>query len=298
MLLRRTLASLVLGLAVTAGAASADAPRPSGSKGKAARARIGKVPFRVVKLLPETRQALVFDRDRGAHVLVSEGERLGAFDVVEIDDDQVVLGRDGREVILVVDPDAPQPAAPAVASTRAGEPRSTPLLDPYLDLLDPYGLAAVREVLAPPEQRASMQDTAVVDPYADRAPTVVPAPAAAKPIAPTAAPGSPGDLAIRKEPLSIQRRELEAALADFARLGSEVGFTRVERGVRLGKIASGSYFWTLGLRPGDVATAIDGKPMRGIDDAAAAYARLGSAKQLAIDVDRAGTRGTLRFQLR
>ena len=69
-------------------------------------------------------------------------------------------------------------------------------------------------------------------------------------------------------------------------------------GVRLTTIRAGSYYHTLGLRSGDLVTAIDGAPLRTLDDAAGAYARLGAAKKLTIAIDRAGVRGTLRFALK
>ena len=317
--------SLLVGLAMAgavAPAVAAEGPTPPVSQKKPAKARIGKVPFRVVTLMPDTGQALVFDRDRNAHVLVAVGDRVGGFDITEIEDDHLVVARAGRELVLVVDPQAPQPgpdtvvaprpadpagpADPYAAPAPAAEPKGlAALLDPYLDVLDPYGTAGIREVLAPPDQRVAPAP-AVTDPYAGPTePKVVPAPAAAKPVTPVPAPGSNASAtadgradAIRRDTLTIQRRELEAALADFDKLGKEIGFTRHDRGVRLGKIAGGSYFFTLGLRSGDVVTAIDGKPLRSLDDAAAAYARLGSARQLAIDVDRGTARGTLRFALK
>jgi general secretion pathway protein C len=67
--------------------------------------------------------------------------------------------------------------------------------------------------------------------------------------------------------------------------------------VRLATVPTSSYVWRLGLRPGDVVTAIDGAPLRTLDDAAAAYVRLGSAKKLTIAIERAGATGTLRFAL-
>jgi hypothetical protein len=45
-------------------------------------------------------------------------------------------------------------------------------------------------------------------------------------------------------------------------------------------------------------TSIDGKPLRTLDDAASAYARLGSAQKLAVEVERGNARGTLRFALK
>jgi type II secretory pathway component PulC len=127
-------------------------------------------------------------------------------------------------------------------------------------------------------------------PVATPAPVVTPAPPAPAP--------APAVEVVRVETQTIKRGELSAALADFDRLSKTIGFTRTPTGVRLGKVDAGTYFYGLGLRTGDVVTAIDGAPLRGLDDAAGAYARLGSAKKLALDVERAGARGTLRFALK
>ncbi|MBZ0238192.1 MAG: hypothetical protein K8M05_38130, partial [Deltaproteobacteria bacterium] len=118
---------LALGLCLAAGSARAEAEAPNVSAPQANPApkpkkKLGRVPFRVVKLLPETRQALVYDQDRRAHVLVSEGDTLAGFSVVEVDDDHLVVAREGREVVLVADPRAPQPIAGSVP-----------------DVVDPYG---------------------------------------------------------------------------------------------------------------------------------------------------------------
>jgi len=66
---------LVAGFALTlmSSLAFADAPSPSpvaSASPAAARASVG---LRVVRVLPETHQALLFDRDRGTHVLASIG---------------------------------------------------------------------------------------------------------------------------------------------------------------------------------------------------------------------------------
>jgi hypothetical protein len=284
--------------------ASAEAPTPGVPRSKITKKRLGKMPFRVVKLLPETGQVLVYDQERHAHVLVAEGEVISGFTVVEVDEDSLVVARDGRELVLIADPRAPQLApgvAPAVLDPYAATAPTRPArVDGGLRPIDPYAPAPVREVLAPATQRESLRSADVVDPYAPPTePRVVVAPREAGGLKPTPAPGSPSAPdPIRAGTLAVKRAELEAALSDFTGLGRDIGFVRLPRGVRLGKVASTSYFWKLGLRDGDIVTAIDGKPLRTLDDAASAYARLGSAKALTVDVERGSARGTLRFALR
>lgn len=346
-MLRGSMIALALGLLGGGAWAAGEEPNVQVSQAKPAKKRVGRVPFRVVKLLPETRQALVYDQDRRAHVLVAEGDQLGAFTIVEVDEDSLVVAREGRELVLVVDPRAPRLAADTAPVTLdpytlgvghgvggagggvggagdhvgsngtgvgvgVGVGIGAGVIDPYGPHgappargggpIDPYAPEPAREVLAPPSQRASLVGAGVVDPYAPAAPVeprVVQAPTAAKPLQATPAPGSPSAPdAIRAEALTVKRSELESALGDFERLRKDVGFTALPRGIRLGKVASGSYFWKLGLRDGDIISAIDGKPLRTLDDAAAAYVRLGSAQKLAVDVERGGNRGTLRFVLK
>ncbi len=224
---------------------------------KTSKKRIGRLPFLVVKLLPKTGQALVYYQDLRAHVVIAEGDLIGGFAVVEIEDDHVVVSRDGRELVLAADPRAPQPGPGSISAARDS---STPALRGPQPI-DPYAHGPRHEVPVPTE------------------PTV---------------PTVPTD-ALSGKTMSLERAELEAALSDFTRLNKEVGFVRVARGVKLSKVPAGSYFWTVGLRAGDVVTAIDGTPLRALDDAAAAYSRLGSTRQLAVDVDRGAARGTLRF---
>lgn len=121
-------------------------------------------------------------------------------------------------------------------------------------------------------------------------------PVAAPPAAPP--PAAPAVEAIRLESMTLKRGELASALGDFDSLHKAIGFVRTGTGVRLTTIAPGSYFHGMGLRSGDVVTAINNAPLRTLDDAAAAYARLGSAKKLDLAVVRAGERGTLHFALK
>lgn len=337
MLVGRTVA-IALGLLLAA-APVAQAEGPA----SAPRPRVGKVGLRIEQIFPDTHQALVLDKDTGRHLVVGEGERIGKYEITEIEDDQVVVMVGAREVVLMVDGATPATAAPAPALPPASAPKSE-LLDPYAaapsvvidsgGLLDPYApmmspppvtmgatvgtidpRTPVREVLAPPEQRAST--SAPVDPYS--APTVpvttAPAPATAAPAKPatapapttaTPAPSAPAPVktdaappeALRIDAMNLQRADLTAALADFDKLSQDLGFARLGTGVRLARVPATSYFYRLGFRAGDVVTAIDGAPIRTLDDAAGVYVRLGSAKKLAVEVDRGGAHGTLKFNLK
>jgi S1-C subfamily serine protease len=68
-------------------------------------------------------------------------------------------------------------------------------------------------------------------------------------------------------------------------------------GARIDSIAAESLFARLGLRAGDVVEAVDGRPLRSLDDAATLYARAASARNVTILVQRAGKPVSLRVAI-
>jgi type II secretory pathway component PulC len=283
--MRRSLL-LVLALAAAAPPALAETKAPAKPE-KAKKASLP--PFRLVRILPETHQALLLDKTRGKHVLVDAGEEIGGYEVVEIDVDMVVLARpgDAREFVLVAgeatptarlaDPYAmPEAAAPAPAAP------TTKLLDPYAGILDPYGSDGVQEVQAPPGQRASEEPPK--PPPKTTSPTKVetPAPAAIEP---------------PKTAFSVSRKELDAALSDFSKIGKQVTMSLVDGGVAMKRVAPDSFFHAMGLRDGDLVKKVDGTAIKSLDDAARVYARLGKAKRFEVTLDRAGEPVTLRYTI-
>ncbi|MEZ4398718.1 MAG: PDZ domain-containing protein [Kofleriaceae bacterium] len=327
--------SLLIGLVLVGTAPVWSAGRPvAHAEDRGAPARVGKVGLRVSEVFPESRQALVIDVATGKRVLVGEGDRVGAYQVVEIGDGEVVVRSGARELVLVADaapaarpagPTPPGPLDPYASPTRTGGDVAV-LMGPMP--IDPYAAVApaptgpIREVIAPAAIRAG---GGPVDPYAAVAPTP-PGPAAPPVIAPStppsvvsaqptpsvvsaqptpatptpAAPATPAVTVdkVRVETMTIKRTELSASLGDFDQLARELGFKLTAGGVRVATVREGTYFYRLGLRGGDVITSIDGAPLRGLDDAAGAYARLGSASRLTLGIDRGGAVGTLRFALK
>lgn len=304
----------VLGLAaLLAGPISVAAPAsPAHAEAdtKAKKPRRAAPPYKVVRVLPETTQALLFDKKRGTHVLVGVGHQLPGWAVVEIEDDQVVLTRasDGREFVLVAPGDAGGAGAPGAPATKTPAPVADPyadpaapapgaLLDPYAGVLDPYGSEGVREVRAPEGQRAS-DPPPPESPKADK-PKADP-PKADKPKADppkTDKPAAPPVEAPRDATISISRAELDAALGDFVKIGREVDMAVVAAGIELRRVAAASFFHRMGLRAGDLIKKVDGKVIKNLDDAAGVYARLGKASSFAVELVRAGTTITIRYQI-
>ena len=95
----------------------------------------------------------------------------------------------------------------------------------------------------------------------------------------------------------ISRKELNAALGDFGTLTKDTRLTLGPTGVAFAHVAPASLFARVGLRDGDRVVAINGQPMRSLDDAANLYAQLGTLKQLSFDVVRGSGHVTLRADL-
>src|SRR5215468_11905303 len=114
------------------------APTPPASTGSSEGAR-ARVPFRVVRVMPETRQALLFDRSRNTHVLAEVGGKLDGYTIEDIDDETVSLRRDNQEVVLA----APLHGADRLRNREPVLVRSAPVAIPVPDAgapapIDPY----------------------------------------------------------------------------------------------------------------------------------------------------------------
>jgi S1-C subfamily serine protease len=147
-------------------------------------------------------------------------------------------------------------------------------------------------------------------PAAPASPTPA-APASPTPAAPTvAAPASPSarGAAVRSSDsqsapdaagaIVLTRAEVDAALADFGRLTAALHGSFSAEGVVVGGVSEGTIFQRVGLRAGDVITAVDGTRLRTLDDAANLYARASTAKALTAQVVRGGAPVALRVVIR
>lgn len=160
--------SALLFVALTGSVTLADEAKPADPKPEVSKR---KVPLRVVRLLPETHQVLLFDRTKGTHVVAEVGQDVDGYLVDEIDDDEVTLvSPSGSDVILTA-PDQtwrrraaerkaaagkPVPAAPATDPATGATAQAEPAPeDPYGDSegpKDPYAdpSAAPARSVSPP----------------------------------------------------------------------------------------------------------------------------------------------------
>jgi hypothetical protein len=102
----------------------------------------------------------------------------------------------------------------------------------------------------------------------------------------------------REEARPLSRRKLDAALADFSALARQM---RIERapggGIRILELDRTSFVAEVGLQRGDVVKRVAGHPIDTVDQAAAAYAALGRARQVVVEIERRGAPLRLRYRL-
>lgn len=291
---RMRLCSAVLFVALTGGAAFAGS----------------KVPLRVVRVMPDTHQALLFDKTQGTHVLVEQGKSIDGYLVEDIDEDEVTLvGDSGTEIVLAApdyrhhhDDDKAEkiekkPAAPQ-------DPYASSPQDPYAETPIAVGEGGVRTTEAPSAAAAPTAVRVAEAPTA--APTTAPATVVATPPVPAAPPpateapsaawtsSAPPPIVAADAPIALTRADVNASLANFSKLAGSIHGSFTADGARLDAIAPDSLFAKAGLHNGDVISAVDGQPLKSLDAAASLYARAAGVKTLTLSVIRAAKPLTLR----
>lgn len=146
-----------------------------------------KLMLRVVRVMPESHQALLYDRGRSTHLLAEVGGKVNGYEVEDIDDDTVTLLRDGQEIVLT---------APAREASAEREPRVRPA-------------SAVPTAAHP----ADAQDTAPLDPYGEPALRAADAADAAPSTPQPAALAGAGEVRVAMAPGSTPNPPLHAAAA-------------------------------------------------------------------------------------
>ena len=409
-------ARVLLFLALSGAVAHADDAKPQDPHPADAAASHVKVPLRVVRMLPDTRQALLFDRTKGTHVVVEAGQAVEGYLVDSIDEDEVTLLSDSGTTVVLAAPDPSwrhrrdehatgRPGAEgkrtadgksaAGTAAKSGEPQPA---DPYADVAAGSelgtGADGVRVVEAPdapamaptsvpagspaaigtgedgvrvveaPGAPAAAASAPAAAPVIASAPTIEsdaagsgatgstatismaptssattapsssaqprtaparsssnakidhynagvdalaaaltgePSPAAtgSAPVADapaTAAPAAAGPPAASGGTV-LARADVNAALASFGTLAGSIHGAFTPTGVRVDSVAPGSLFAKAGLQAGDLVSAVDGAPLRSLDDAANLSAKAGTARAVSVAVVRAGKPLTLRVTI-
>jgi hypothetical protein len=304
---------------------SASPPKTEESTPSATPAKPAKFPLRVVKVLPDSEQALLFDKNRGRHILVEIGEAVGDYTVAAIDEDEVTLtGKDLPVEVVLAAPEsrkerrAKKAARDAKAAAAVVEAETATDAAPA----DPYGEEEPREASVEAPIRATQWGTSRTDgaegeksstsPFANMSadaakPSEDVANAGKPPVAKKPAPAPTAEIetadvepavkATAEGPTRLSKKEVSAALDNFAVLAAAIDGSFTQTGLTLEKVQAGSVFAKAGLSAGDVVTAVDGKPLRSIDDAADLYARAGSMKSASVQIVRAGKPQTIRIAI-
>ncbi len=316
----------------SAPAASPPAPTPAPH---AIAGSHGKVSLRVVRILPESGQALLFDKVRNTHVVVEVGSDVAGYTVLAIDDDSITLKVNATTQIVLPAPESASETKPE--SKPESRPATTPRAEPAPGISpnapasasapeDPYADSA--ESSAAVTSKPATRD-APAGPSAPVGPTPSPAPRAAQPrtVGPMAATDPLADSfaqALADDPTAgppdtrtpdgrtpdartpdgaasndvvLTRGEVEEATASFGVLASSIEAVFTPKGARIDAVAQGSLFARAGLRAGDIVTAVNGKPLRTLDDAADLYAFGATARNLVVKVIRGGKPTTLRIAI-
>jgi hypothetical protein len=344
------------------------------------------IPLRVVRILPNTHQALLFDKSRHTHVLAEVGATIAGFHVDEVADDEVILSANGTQFVLAApDTEARHRDDEPLTSgaTRPVDPYAKELATTIAEPVDPYADPAARTVPqasdtaaradarthnTSDESGAQPTDSptpVTPEPVVPTTPTSVPASAAPAPSAvpassapaaagrptptvtaptapapvaspapapaPTSAPEpavptiesstnlghtaspdagrsstesstnvgqtAPPEAVRRSIDTTLSRDDVRIALADFAKLTAAVHGAFTPAGARIDGLAPGSLFAKVGLRTGDVVTAINGQPILSVDDAADLYVHATTTRNLAIQVTRNGKPVTLKVTI-
>jgi hypothetical protein len=154
---------------------------------------------------------------------------------------------------------------------------------------------------APSVSNPSSSAPSVSSPSAPSSASASPATdARANAAAPTArdARSAPAPAAATGEAVLLSRGEVEAALADFARLTASIRGSFSASGVVVDGVGEGTLFQRAGLRAGDVIAAVDGTRLRSLDDAANVYARAAKATAMSAQIVRGGKPMTLHVAIR
>ncbi len=173
------LVSAFLFVALTGSAVLAEDAKPADPQPEVTTATKKKVPYRVVKILPETGQVLLFDRNHATHVVAEPGQVLDGYTVDEIDEDEVTLLADsGASVILTAPPPPPkkrtakaQPVDPYADSGAASDGATAATIDGAT--AEP-GATAAASATAGATGTSKGRGAAPVDPYADPEAPVAP----------------------------------------------------------------------------------------------------------------------------
>ena len=271
----------------------------------------------VVKIMKESGQALVLDRNRGEYVVVKRGDTVLGHVVSDIENDQIVLSTPTDPPLHYVLPLVADAKVSPRAKSAEKQPPNTPyaapsateVQDPYAtagsadtgDVLDPYDTASVPTVLAPENSRVGQSKPPDSSKPRDTPAPTAPAPTVrdpygSKPASKKSAPNKTAPTKVANEQsVTISRAEFDTALSDFQARSKEVQLGLEKRGVRIKGVSKGSFVARLGIRKNDLILTIAGHSVRNADEAAIVYVELSDAREFDLVLERNGAKHTIHY---
>jgi hypothetical protein len=282
-------------------------------------------PFKLVGVMPDTGQVLLWDENAMTYRLARSGEDLDGWRVSGLDlkdprgprialqkedlidelelvrlprPGSVIVFKDARDRTMVGAAAAPAPApAPAIPPTVIAAPLETgvatpapigsPMIAPPRHAR-PAPLPVAAPAPAPAPAGAPMQ--------APLPPQLRPAPAPPPAVAPGAPPPQP---AMYEHTVVIRRTDLDSQMNDFDSLMADVEVAPVDGGgFELARLEPDSWVASLRFQQGDVVRVLAGERVSTVEDAARVYAKLRNARAFTAEVDRGGARLILRFEVK
>jgi hypothetical protein len=262
-------------------------------------------PYKLVGVMPDTGQVLLWDDHRGEYRLARAGEELDGWKVSGLDlkdarGPRVALQRedliDELELVRL-----PRPGAVMVFKDKADKDRE--LAGATVIQTMPLG----RPQPVAPSAPAPSMEAPPPAPAPVATPTTPPAPAApGRPavnrieptiITPPADQGPPP--AMLQETRVLSRAEFDNEINDFDKLMASASVDRAEGGgFVFTRLERGSWLASLGFREGDVVRNIAGERVSSVEDAARVYARLRTMRSFTAEVQRGGTWVHIEIEIR
>ena len=210
---------------------------------------------RLVGVILDTGQALLWDEAAGKYALREIGEEFQGQRIIGMEKDRIQLEHATMEL-----------AHPPIVSKKAAKKMPAMVVTANGEKMN----GGEAKIALPPAPVAPAAIT-------EGAPAPQPAPAPAAPA--------------KKEVITqdITRSTIEVGLADFAQLSEEVSVQKADGGGwRLVRVKDGCVLRKLGLKDGDVVRRVSDLPINTFDDAASVYARIRTWDHLTLAVEREG----------
>jgi hypothetical protein len=280
-------------------------------------------PFKLVGVMPDTGQVLLWDENAMAYRVARPGEDLDGWRVSGLDlkdargprlalqkedlidelelvrlprPGAVIVFKDARDRLVVTAPAAPAPAMAAQPPAASAMPVISPtVIAAPFETGTPAPVATGAPGAPPPRVAApapAPAPAATPQPHA-LPPQLRPAPPAGPP------PAAPAPAPVYEETRIIPRADLDRQMNDFDNLMATVDVAPVKGGgFQITRLEQGSFVEALGFAEGDVVRTLAGERVSTVEDAARVYARLRSAPAFAAEVERGNSRLLLRFEVK